>query len=276
MAGLLAVAALAGCSSDNDAEAKPTKQGTSGAASSPAQVVQATNKKTVAARSARVVITSTVAADGKSEKITGRGAMDFAHGSSQLTMGQDGKHLEQRVVDKTLYQKPPKGEGKLPGGKTWMKIDLAKLAASGAAGSSQASDPADSFAYSNSLSRKDVKKIGEEKVTGVDTTHYRVMLDIDKLAQGDEQKAKKLRQQLGESVPVDLWVDDKGLTRRQQMEMTVHSPGSTSSSSSKAKGKVKTVMEFSDFGTDINVSKPPASDTADMTDKLIQQQSQKA
>ncbi|NEB74646.1 hypothetical protein G3I40_05280 [Streptomyces sp. SID14478] len=276
VAGLLAAAALAGCGSGEDKGADKSQESTTSSAQrSPTQVVQATNEKTTQAGSARVKMTSTVAAEGKSETVTGAGVMDFAQGTSQLTLGQAGKRLEQRVVDKTLYQKPPKGEGKLPGGKTWIQIDLKKLAASGAAGSDQASDPADSFAYSKSLSRKDIKKIGKENVAGADTTHYRVTLDIDKLAQGDAQKAKKLRQQLGESVPVDLWIDDKGLTRRQQMEMTVKAPKS-GSSPAQSQGKLKTVMEFSDFGTDVNVSKPAASDTADMTDKLIQQGSQKA
>ncbi|MEU1291965.1 hypothetical protein ABZ439_05935 [Streptomyces sp. NPDC005840] len=277
-AGLLAVAALAGCGSGSgdDKDASSTKGTMSGSAEgSPAQVVQATNSKTTGAGSARVKISTAVALGGKSETITGAGVMDFADGTSQLTMGQSGKNLEQRVVDKTLYQKPPEGTGGLPGGKTWLKIDLKKLAESGATGSDRASDPADTFAYSKSLSTKDAKKIGEENVGGVDTTHYRVLLDIDKLAKGDEQKAEKLRETLGESVPVDLWVDGKGLTRRQQIETTVKAPQS-GSSSDKAETKVKVVMDFSDFGTDVNVEAPPAADTADMTDKLIQLNPQKS
>ncbi|MFB8212691.1 hypothetical protein [Streptomyces sp. NPDC056010] len=274
VAGLLAVAALAGCGSDDKGDAakdaKPSGAGKT-ADSSPSQVVQATNKKTTEAGSARVKITTSVTAKGQSQTVTGSGVMDFEDGESKLTMEQSGQRLEQRVVDKMIYQKPPKGEGGLPGGKSWMKIDMEKLRTSGAAGSSQVSDPTDSFAYSKSLSEKDVKKVGTENLGGVATTHYKVDLDIDKLAKGDAAQARKLREQLGETVPVDLWVDGKGLMRRQQIEIAAQPAGGAKDSGSANQGKAKVVMDFSDFGTDVDVDAPSAGDTVDVTDKVVKQ-----
>lgn len=271
VAGLMTALALTACSSkdDSDAGSKTDGSQSDSGRQTPSQVVQATNKKTTQAGSARVSITTTLGSDGKSQAVTGRGVMDLADGTSELTMGDASQQLEQRVVDQVLYQKPPKGQGGLPGGKSWMKIDLKRLRASGASGSSQVSDPSDSFAYSKSLSEKDVKKVGDAKVHGVSTTHYQVMLDIDKLAKGDAKQAKKMREQLGDDVPVDLWIDDKGLTRRQQIALSAKS-------SKGGDGQVKTVMDFSDFGTDVDVDAPASDQTVDMTGKVLKQAQQKA
>ncbi|SED58197.1 hypothetical protein SAMN05216483_4107 [Streptomyces sp. 2131.1] len=281
LAGLLAVAALAGCGSDDkgDSGAAGKPSGTAAkpsdaAGKSPSQVVQAANKNTTAAGSAKVKITTSVSAKGQSRTVTGSGVMDFEDGESKLTMEQAGQRLEQRVVDEVIYQKPPKGQGGLPGGKSWMRIDIEKLRTSGAAGNSQVSDPTDSFAYSKAVSEKDVKKVGTENLGGVETTHYKVGLDIDKLAKGDAAQAKKLREQLGETVPMDLWIDGKGLTRRQQIEMTAQPTGGAKDSGSANQGKAKVVMDFSDFGTDVDVDAPAAGDTVDVTDKVVKQAGQ--
>ncbi|MEU6120834.1 hypothetical protein [Streptomyces sp. NPDC047123] len=293
--GLLAAATLAGCGagddSGSDARSGDTKTDSTTrrtAERSPSQVVRATNEKTSKAGSARLEITSTVSAGGETQKITGKGVIDLGDGTSKLTLGKPGQRIEQRIVDQVLYQKPPKGEAGLPGGKSWMKIDLKTLRASGASGGDQVSDPSDSFAYSKSLSEKDVKKVGQEYIGGVKTTHYRVSVDIDKLARGDEKEAEKLREQLGETVPMDLWIDTEGLTRRQQMELKAPSdkrPGKSSDKSSDKTGKAAgaagmkkatVVMDFSDFGTDVAVDAPAAADTADMTDKVVAQGRQKA
>ena len=274
LAGLLAAGALAGCGSDDNSDSGAAAKPSDAAGKSPTQVVQATNKNTTEAGSARVKITTSVSAKGQSQTVSGSGVMDFADGESKLAMEQSGQRLEQRVVDGVIYQKPPKGQGGLPGGKSWMKIDVEKLRTSGAAGNSQVSDPSDSFAYSKALSGKDVKKVGTESLGGVRTTHYKVGLDIDKLAKGDAAQAKKLREQLGETVPVDLWIDGKGLTRRQQIEMTAQPTGGAKDSGSANQGKVEVVMDFSDFGTDVDVDAPAAGDTVDVTDKVVKQAGQ--
>ncbi|MGW6272132.1 hypothetical protein [Streptomyces sp. NPDC055060] len=278
-AGLLGATALTGCGSGDDGD----QEGGSGGEKkqqSAAQVVQATNAKTSKAGSAQVKLETTATSGGRTETMKGAGVMDFDDGTSRIELGQQGQRIEQRIVDKVLYQKPPKGSGGLPGGKAWMKIDLKRLQAAGGSGQTQVSDPADSFAYSKSLSEKDVKKVGQGEVDGVKTTRYRVAVDVEKLAKGSPEQQKQLRRQLGDTLPMELWIDDKGLMRRQQLEMTMSpkadggSGGASKTSAEKAKAKV--VMEFSDFGTDVNVRKPGAAETADMTSKLIKQSKQSA
>ncbi|MGW6318624.1 hypothetical protein [Streptomyces sp. NPDC055099] len=285
LAGLLGAGALTGCGSGDDGDQGSRSAGEE-RAKSPAQVVQVTNDKTSKAGSAQVKVVATASSGGRSETVQGSGVMDFGDGKSHIELGQEGQRIEQRIVDKVLYQKPPKGSGGLPGGKAWMKIDLKRLQAaggSGGAGGAKINDPADSFAYTKSLSEKDVKKVGQAQVGGVKTTHYRVAVDVEKLAKGSPEQQKMLRQQLGDTLPMDLWIDGKGLTRRQQMEfsMTGEGGGGTSKASSgeKASGdkvKAKIVMDFSDFGTDVTVKAPEAADTVDMTNKVIKQGKQKA
>jgi hypothetical protein len=275
-AALLGATALTGCGSGGDGGQGARSEGKDNSQSA-AQIVRATNAKTSKAGPAQMKLTSTATSGGRSETIKGKGVMDFENGASRVELGQEGQRIEQRIVDKVLYQKPPKGSGGLPAGKEWMKIDLKRLQAAAGPGGSQVSDPADSFSYSKSLSEKDVKKVGRAQVGGVQTTHYRVAVDVEKLAKGSSEQQKKLRQQLGDTLPMDLWIDSKGLTRRQQFEMSMAGKGEGGTSkTAAAKVRAKVVMDFSDFGSDVSVKAPEAADTADMTSKVIKEGEQKA
>ncbi|WP_372346293.1 hypothetical protein [Streptomyces sp. KL116D] len=273
--GLLAVTALSGCGGSDSDEGSGKGGGgkDEGRQQSPAQVVQATSEKTTQAGSARIKLTTTASSGGRSETVTGAGVMDLRDGTSRIELGQGGQHIEQRVVDQVLYQKPPKGSGGLPGGKSWLKIDLQRLRDAGGKGAAQVSDPADSFAYSKSLSEKDVKKVGTERLNGVSTTHYRVNVDVDKLAKSSPEQAKKLRESLGDTLPMDVWIDGRGLLRRQQIELSTNakSGGGASGNAAAAKAGAKVVMDLTDFGTDVDVKAPSAADTADMTDKAVKE-----
>ncbi|WP_181860808.1 LppX_LprAFG lipoprotein [Streptomyces diacarni] len=267
-AGLVTgVLLVTGCGGDGGGE-ESQKEGKSEASrQSPAKAVQATNKRTAEAKTAKIDLTVT-ASGSESKTVRGDGVMNLRDGTSRLDMGIGGEHLQQRVVGSTLYQKlPKKAAAQLPDGKTWSKIDLKKLQARTGGEQTGVQNPADSLAYSKSLSEKDVKKLGTENVNGTKTTHYRVRLDLSKLAKGDAAQEKKLRQQLGDDVPIELWIDDKGRTRRQQVEVTVQPSNAAGSATS---SKVKTVVNLSDFGTEVDVEAPPSGKTADMTDQLSQ------
>ncbi|UNS96346.1 LppX_LprAFG lipoprotein [Streptomyces tubbatahanensis] len=264
MTGVLLVT---GCGGDGGGKESQQEGKSEASRQSPAKAVQATSKRTAEAKTAKIDLTVT-ASGSESKTVRGDGVMNLRDGTSQLDMGIGGEHLQQRVVGSTLYQElPEKAAAQLPDGKTWSKIDLKKLQASTGGEQTGVQNPADSLAYSKSLSEKDVKKLGTEKVNGTKTTHYRVQLDLSKLAKGDAAQEKKLRQQLGDDVPIELWIDDEGRTRRQQVEVTVKpSNGAGPATPS----KVKTVVNLSDFGTEVDVEAPPSGKTADMTDELSQ------
>lgn len=277
VAGVLACTALTACGSDG------ANAGGSGSSKSPAAegakesgsqgddgaaAVKATYQKTNDAKTARMVLRTQTTADGKSMAADGQGVIDLAGGNSEMTMTAEGQKIEQRVVDMVLFQKlPPEQRAGVPGKKPWIKIDLKKVAQQQGGGSA-ASNPADSTAYTKSISEKDVKKLGTEKIGDANTTRYRVVVDVDKLANGAQ-----LKQQIGPTLPMEIWIDDDGRLRRQQTDMTLTAPkGTGADSSTPKKVKVRTVMELSDFGTKVDVKAPAAGEAADMTDKAQQQQ----
>ncbi|WP_237719958.1 hypothetical protein [Streptomyces xiaopingdaonensis] len=261
-AGLLSAALVAGCGSESASD-----DGASGESSGPppAKVVEAANTKTLQEKTAHLSLKTVVTQGGRTVNVDGHGVIDLRDGTSSLEVGEGGERLEQRVVDEVLYQKPPKeAAAQLPAGKTWTRIDVGKL---GAAGGGRLGDPADTLAFTQGVSGDGVKELGREKVGGTPTTHYRVTLDIEKLARGDAQQEKELREQLGEDVPVDLWTDEDGVMRRMATQLTIDPPKEADAG---GKAEVKTTVELSGFGTEVDVEAPPAAKTEDVTEEVAQ------
>jgi hypothetical protein len=271
VAGVLAGTVLAGCGDDDgtgdgargsSAEGNAQEQGT--------QAVRSAYDRMAEEDTAKVRLHVRTSAKGASETANGQGAVDLDDGDSVMTLTVQGQRIEQRVVDQVLYQKMPNGQA--PGGKPWIKIDLGKVSAQQGAGDRSMSDPAQSAAYAKAITDKDVTKKGTATIDGVETTRYRVSVDVAKLPGGDA-----LRQQVGPTLPMDVWLDEEGRMRRQQIDMTLKAaPGSTQRSSTDAssapqKVTVRTVMDFTDFGTEVEADAPPAGQVTDMTGKALEQ-----
>ncbi|MDL5205869.1 hypothetical protein [Streptomyces sp. ALI-76-A] len=264
---------LTGCG--NDSEPASDKAGPSSSASTGAgaqedgtTAVRAAYDKTAEAETAKMTIDMKVSAKGQSITTDGQGALDFQEGESVMTVTAEGKSIEQRVVDQVLYQKVP---GQQAQGKPWMKIDLRKAAQGQGVSGQQIGDPAQSAAYAKAITDKDVTEVGTEKVDGVDTTHYRVSVDVAELPGGAQ-----LREQVGPTLPMHVWLDDDGRLRRQQIDMTVKAPAAASakpdtSGAASEQVKMTMVMNYSDFGTEVDATPPPAGQVADVTDEAVRQ-----
>ncbi|MFF7445534.1 MULTISPECIES: LppX_LprAFG lipoprotein [unclassified Streptomyces] len=257
---------LSGCGGDSDAkDEKPAAAASaSGGQEQSTTAVRSAYDKTADAETAKMTVKVRAAADGQSITSDGKGAIDLADGDSTMTVTAQGKSVEQRVVDQVLYQKAP-GQEK-PNGKSWMKIDLKKVAEQQGSDPAQIGDPAQSAAYAKAINDDDVTEAGSEKIGGVDTHRYKVSVDVARLPGG-----AKLRQQIGPTLPMQLWLDDEGRIRRQQIDLTVKAPASAQpkASSSNQQVKVSTVLEFSDFGTEVDAEAPPSDQVADMTDQAL-------
>ncbi|WP_033311728.1 hypothetical protein RFN58_01290 [Streptomyces iakyrus] len=272
VAGALAGTVLVGCGDDGDSG--DGAQGTSASSSAGAreqgtQAVRSAYDRTAEEDTAKVKLRVQTSAQGASQTANGQGVVDLDDGDSVMTLTVQGQRIEQRVVDQVLYQRMPKGQA--PGGKPWIKIDLGKVAAQQGTGDQPMSDPAQSAAYAKAITDKDVTEKGTATVNGVETTHYRVSVDVAELPNGDT-----LRKQVGPTLPMDVWLDDEGRMRRQQIDMTVKAPEATQRSSSDAssapeKVTVRTVMDFTDFGTEVEADEPPAGQVTDMTGKALEQ-----
>lgn len=290
-AGLLAGTALAGCGNEEGgSEEKAAEPGVETGAgqdtderNDAAAVVRTAHEKTVAAGTARMTMKVDATVDGRRQSATGDGTIDLADGTSDMTIEMGGERVEQRVVDQNLYQKLPAAlREKLSGDKPWIKIDLREAAAQNAAvGGIRLENPARAVDYAKALSDDDAKRLGTEKIDGVNTTRYRVTVDVEELAGEDTARGEQLQQQLGESLPMDLWLDEQNRIRRQQFEVSLDGAAAgsqTTQDSGNARRQqppqdatVRTVIEFGDFGTEVDVSAPPAGQTADVTDKLTGQ-----
>ncbi|MGQ4390050.1 hypothetical protein [Streptomyces sp. SAS_270] len=269
---MVLAAGLAGCSDDGDGSdraadtSKSTQQG-----ASESRAVKAAYSRTAAADTARMTVTSRAAAQGKSVTVRGKGVMNLKEGASRMTMTAQGQRIEQRVLDGIVYQKPPAAQrSELPRGKTWMKIDLARLKQSGSGNAGgQVSDPAEPFTYTKGVSDRDVTKVGSETIDGARTTHYRVTVDVKALAQGDTAKGEQLRRQLGTStLPLDMWLDGQGRLRQESIRLTLR-PQTKDAQKTPAITST-TLLKFTDFGTKADVQAPPAQGTVDVTGKLAQ------
>ncbi|MEU0219521.1 hypothetical protein ABZ281_32450 [Streptomyces sp. NPDC006265] len=270
VAGVLAGTVLVGCGGDSgDGTQGTSAKASAGTREQGTRAVRSAYDTTAEEDTAKVKLRVQTSARGASQTANGQGAVDLDDGDSVMTVTVQGQQIEQRVIDQVLYQKMPKGQA--PGGKPWIKIDLRKVAAQQGTDNQSMSDPAQSAAYAKAITDKDVTEKGSATVNGVKTTHYRVSVDVAELPNGDT-----LRKQVGATLPMDVWLDDEGRMRRQQIDMTVKAPQATQRSSSDAssgpeKVTVRTVMDFTDFGTEVEADAPPAGQVTDMTGKALEQ-----
>ncbi|MFF0886666.1 hypothetical protein [Streptomyces sp. NPDC003456] len=273
IAGVLAGTVLVGCGDDGDAQdgaGASSARTSAGAEEQGTRAVRSAYDRTAEEDTAKVRLRVRTSADGRSETANGQGAVDLEDGDSAMTLGVQGQRIEQRVIDRILYQRMP--EGQAPGGKPWIRIDIGKVAAQQGAGDGSVSDPAQSAAYAKAITDKGVAKKGTETIGGVRTTRYGVLVDVAELPDGGT-----LRKQVGPTLPMDVWLDDEGRMRRQQIEMTVKAPAqsqegsSSDASAAPQRFTVRTVTDFTDFGTDVAVDAPPAGQVTDMTGKLLKQ-----
>jgi hypothetical protein len=171
-----------------------------------------------------------------------------------------------QIADKQqLYLRSPVFAGKLPGGKSWLKIDIAKasrvpglnLDALGVSGPSQ--DPAQGLDYLQGAGA--AKRLGAAKVNGVATTHYRVQVDLKRAAKRSAKEAKRsigrLISSLGgpTTLPVDVWVDGDHLIRRQHVSYSATVAG--------AQSAFDITTDYTTYGAKLDARPPAAGDTFD-------------
>jgi hypothetical protein len=138
----------------------------------------------------------------------------------------------------------------LPGGKEWVRVqDTSPLADVGQ------NDPATMLEYLAATS--EVTEKGEERIRGAHTKHYGARIQVDKLAERAspdtrpqvEKLVKAMRDSGIDEIPLDVWVDDQGLVRREAMNW--HPQG----------GSIDLKVDFFDFGKPVHIRIPPRAET---------------
>jgi hypothetical protein len=148
----------------------------------------------------------------------------------------------------------------LPANKEWIKVDLGRLAQEHGLdlGSLANTSPTPSSALSYLRGSGKVREIGKETIDGVETTHYKATVDLEKAAaRGDAETRQALHRLIQTSgvktLPVDVWIDGEGFVRKVQYAQ-------------QAAGKdVKVTMKLHDYGKPVTVKPPPADQVVDVT-----------
>lgn len=158
--------------------------------------------------------------------------------------------LEFVSVGDTGYLKLPGGRADAAG-KHWVSFTSPQGAS--AVG---AQDP---LAFLKLLGDPDqVRTVGDEEVNGVQTSHYAVELDPERLLAEIAKNPSAPAIPAGaldqfEDASIDLWVDEQNLPRRMRMEFSVQ------------KVKASFRFDFLDFGGSVDVDVPAADDVRRVT-----------
>ena len=241
--------------------------------------------KTTEAGSSRVAFETTMQLFGKDVSFSADGLFDYddSTGSMTLDMGSmlplaGAGQLELRMVDEKLYMRMPSLMGLgLPTDKEWVSLEPGKaLEGAGFGGfdpSSMQQDPAQLLRLLRASS--EVTEAGTATIRGVETTRYTAKLDLRKSIEAsakeleltEEQRAmlREAAEQLVEQVetdtlPVEVYIDDDGLLRRLALDLSMNVEGQQLS--------MKQTTDFYDFGVDVDVDAPPASQVFDLTKQL--------
>jgi hypothetical protein len=231
----------------------------------------------------KTTMSVTLAAAGKQFTMRAHGAFSPREGEMEMDLsellgqagappGTDGSMKAVYVTengDPIMYLKLGFLSTMIPGGKPWVKLDLAKAGKAAGIDLSQlmggaSQNPADSLALLRS--EGDFTEVGTETLGGVETTHYNGTIDLTKAAAARGVSADVIKRLEGVGAPsvfpADVWVDKSGYVRRFETSYDQTIDGSPMS--------MKMRMDLSDYGTSVDVSPPPAADVFDATELASQ------
>ncbi|HEX8205285.1 MAG TPA: LppX_LprAFG lipoprotein [Solirubrobacteraceae bacterium] len=254
----LAVVPLAGCGED---DINPDAL---------ANAAEATRKQ----GGVHMTMNGTVEAQGQKIPMKMEGDADLAklamHAKTQAGGGIP--EIEMVMLGTTMYMKMPGLEQAFDGAE-WIKMDLQKVGEEMGVDFAQLmqmgqSSPAEQLKYLKAMS--DLEELGTETIDGVETTHYKGVVDLrkypDTLPEGEREQARrnvdKLIELAGTSTtPTEVWIDEDSLVRRQKMTMSQKKPVET---------KTEMDVRYTDFGKDVDIQAPEnAKDVTDLATKGI-------
>ncbi len=166
------------------------------------------------------------------------------------------------------YVRLPAIDSKLPDGKSWVRGTAGDVNAGGfdfkELESFTKSDPRDVLEALRGLTGE-IETVGTEELRGVETTHYRAVLDpveLAKRATAGHADATSLVDELSTQggvtdVPLDVWIDANGLVRKLSLDFTATDASSAQSS------HVALAFELWDYGERVEIDVPPASQVVD-------------
>lgn len=181
-------------------------------------------KSTVRVESEQVIVQH--APDGTQEQLSVvvAGGVDLQADRGELTMTFDGPGDEPDPMPCRMVMDEEADYLKVADESVWLRSDLGALQGEQTA----VADPRESFEFLRAIIG-DVEGVGFETVRGVETRHWRVHVDLDRLMDETGQApAPGLRGGLKQqTLPIDVWIDDDGLPRRVAFTVKETVPGGT-------------------------------------------------
>ncbi len=246
---------------------------------SPIAALRSAEKSTDKADSAKVRSTTSI---GDLMSMTANGALTWGDGlKGNLTITYTGgqmaemmkkagtQSMEARYLPDAYYAHMSDAFAQQAGGgKHWIKYsydDLAKLGgASGSYMKDQIQNATPNQSVKMLLASGDVKKVGEETISGVHTTHYSGTLNVADLAGRTSdlsaEQLTALKKQLSQAGvttdTVDIWINDENLLVKKTEKADT------------ANGAMTNTSFYTDYGVKVTAEAPPAGDTKDFADMM--------
>jgi hypothetical protein len=246
--------------------------GPAGVAGDAFQVLSAAADATKGAGSSRVSMTADFASGGQSGRLEAEGTFDYTTNRGSLDMRFEdtasGQEVSVRfVLDGTVFYMKLPAEAGLPGGKPWVRVDLTEaegMAFLGELSQTSPSNPAQILDHLRGVSRS-IQEVGRETVRDVDTVHYRATVDLERAAdrlseKGRDSYLEAIKPLETTTLPMDVWVDEDGLVRRMGFSFEVSEGGQSVTMTLR--------MDLYEFGIDVDVSAPPASEVTELSELL--------
>lgn len=262
-----------------------------GANAVPEDDVGAAAGATKAQGSARVETVSRTSFDSEEVVVRSIGVVDYANERReeeiQAPAAGDSSPRSLRVITigSVTWSEIPDGDALPPGSKRWLRADAAEAEKLLDQGSTETSEdgsvasmrlifsapetsPDEFLDYLDGVA-PDPKRIGEERVRGIETTHYRTQLDLERATRRDlERKGwaepnieRVLEEMDGGSSDIDIWIGADGLIRR--IVSGTEATGEPSMS-------FEMTTEFFDFGVEVDIQPPPPGEVMDQEEWLRQ------
>ncbi|MEV5719842.1 hypothetical protein AB0L41_38645 [Amycolatopsis mediterranei] len=238
------------------------------------QLASASKQNTVKSKSAKFTMEGSAA--GQTLSATGAMAMDETDTRFSMTSTAAGQTTEMRLVDKVMYIKLPAGEQKQLGtDKAWAKISadgtdpLSQAMGGALSQSAEQSDPSkmlDQISKAGRIISSDQTELNGEKVN-----HYKVELDVAKavdqftgrLPAATRDKVTDLLKGKDVKLPAELWLNKDNLPVQVTMDQ-----GPMMQAMGAPAGDAKFTMKYSDWGTQVDVTAPPADQVVDFGELL--------
>jgi len=234
------------------------------------QLASASKQGTEKSKSAKFTMEGSAA--GQTISATGAMAFDGANTKFSMTSTAAGETTEMRMVDKVMYIKLPADQQKQMGtDKSWAKISadgtdpVSQAMGSALSQSAEQSDPSKILDQVSKAGR--IISSDQTQLNGEQVNHYKVELDIAKaLDQFTGQIPASAREQVNEKlkgkdlkIPAELWLNKDNLPVQVTMDQ-----GPMMQALGAPAGDAKFTMKYSDWGTQVDVTAPPADQVVDL------------